>query len=1632
MSCRYGDFVPYSLMGRIWVLAVIVSGAFLVAQLVSSVLSALAAGRRGTGTFTKSCNRHVILCGNVKWEFFVQFVVELYAIPSDDQPMLVVLHTAPFGTEGDQSAAELWNGFVQSAAVPDHVRYKLVYLEGDATSSDALDRARVSDAASVFVLCNQHSEDTVGEDSATLKRVLTIRAVAPAVPVYAMVALRDSMLQISFALSPTTVPSSGRGARRKGYRPRRAAVRVGPPTRPRRRTRAARGVGGDGAPPTATSSADRLSVLTAERSSGGGGDRAPTASLPWSTASTRASVQSGTGGDDGGDGSVGGGGGGDMGDGSSSTPGLSSDLSTPLSSLPSSTPSSPSSVGSSNSSASRWSPMSSREWTSDSSVDAPPSSSDSINLPDGFDDTAPLGSAFAEATPSSAQLSEAVCMQEVEMGLLAENVFCNGLSTLLCNLCQQGGQPADPNISPDNPSWMYEYGLGSECGFCFTSVPDSLTGWCMADVAVALYDLGLVLLAVRHRQRPGAPASRWATVGPSTVFRRGDTAIAITYHKPAAAAESFESASRSLHESASRSLHESAVPYPTEDESTTSNGSVLEQSTHAGGGPAAGSVHGVVAGVSAWGAAAAADPMITTGNGDHDIDFQDVAVDLDDDDGFGGMSMEYVAEEIVSLPRALSALPHAAAAAVRHGDSGLLRRSSGGSSHSGADVTRLEENSGPMSSNSSTKSSASTPSPAVAALPPPPLADTDVQVPTLGRSAATSAAEPPLASVALAASSSLPVPLALPLVPVAPVRALDLQVPTPPAPTAPALELSLPLPSQLAIRSGSVSMDKEELSRLREERWQGPSQWKRRPDSQSAGSDDTLEVVGSAASTAAFGAGHAAVAAAGPVARPVDAKEGQDGNSPASGSPPFVDRSTSRHDSRTRSMGSHDAPDFPTEPDGAERRASHGRERRTATRRLSRSSFASSAGGWPSTGGARRGSSKAVLSAAAFAAAGGRNLILYGARPLPVRLRSHIVVCLLGSMAVGNLRVFLECIWQPRDGGRAPRTPVVAVSAAFTAADEANLRKFDKSPLFLVRGNSLAIPTLRRAQYGSAKAILILACESRPRQHTSDSRALFTVMTLDHLLTTNSSVFVCCMLDAEASMALLRAPANPRRQGTTLGVHTEPAMMTRTPAVASWVRLPSGMPSPAASFLGLPRTYSGYSVPGMSTSAGVPSSPGPFGGGGGYAYASRTPAPGGASDSEAYRNLAGGLSSASLFNSALYGGASSTWGGSQRNLRFDSLGPPYSGGPGGGGYAGGSMVLGDDPLTVSAHAETQQRQRYASGEVLLSSALLALAVREFQTPGLMAAVRTVFGVGVGTRARSTRCWVRALPIPRSWLWPGDESDWEATDDGSNASGVGGGGRPLHRVYRDLYQALLPLGALPIGLYRAGDAVFRVRVSWHGPVGSVMEHCSSNGSLRGGSGSGSFSVGDSVGLGHSRRSSWATLSPTLRADAAAAATRETDPLLSAGEAAAAHRLASVGACSRRHRRGAAGSWSLDQHMDEMQAELDWDNGLSSGAAPRGGSFDDVLEAADERLPMDEWDDYAGDEVGDDEVGGPGELPPHTYVCPTAGNVIYYQQQPSTRSNRLPYVYTNPEPFTLLSPLDAVYVLVDPDTHVPNQW
>lgn len=60
---------------------------------------------------------------------------------------------------------------------------------------------------------------------------------------------------------------------------------------------------------------------------------------------------------------------------------------------------------------------------------------------------------------SSDLKSEAICMQEIEMSLMAENVFCNGLSTLLANLILR----IDPINKPTDRPWAVEYNVGSEC-----------------------------------------------------------------------------------------------------------------------------------------------------------------------------------------------------------------------------------------------------------------------------------------------------------------------------------------------------------------------------------------------------------------------------------------------------------------------------------------------------------------------------------------------------------------------------------------------------------------------------------------------------------------------------------------------------------------------------------------------------------------------------------------------------------------------------------------------------------------------------------------------------------------------------------------------------------------------------------------------------------------------------------------------------------------------------------------------------------------------------------------------------------------------------------------------------------------
>lgn len=125
---------------------------------------------------------------------------------------------------------------------------------------------------------------------------------------------------------------------------------------------------------------------------------------------------------------------------------------------------------------------------------------------------------------SSDLKSEAICMQEVEMSLMAENVFCNGLSTLLANLILR----IDPINKPTDQPWAVEYKIGSECRFEYVKLPMSLHNRKFGETALIMYDYGVVLIATKRLME-----QKWRVITPDTVLKINTIGLIITFHSAA-------------------------------------------------------------------------------------------------------------------------------------------------------------------------------------------------------------------------------------------------------------------------------------------------------------------------------------------------------------------------------------------------------------------------------------------------------------------------------------------------------------------------------------------------------------------------------------------------------------------------------------------------------------------------------------------------------------------------------------------------------------------------------------------------------------------------------------------------------------------------------------------------------------------------------------------------------------------------------------------------------------------------------------------------------------------------------------------------------------------------------------------
>lgn len=1362
----YGDFVPYTLLGRLWIIFIIVFGAYLVSRKIGQVIDVISGMRKGMGSFIKDEGvEHCVLCGNIKWEYLKNFVQEFFADDGNALTKIVVMCDQPNWTE------ELWNSFF---SMHTQLKDNVVYLEGACMSRDDLLRAQVETALAVFILNNQHDPHPYLEDSETLKRILTVRTFAPNLPIYSMCALRDSMLQITVALEHADDSN-----------PLAHATRA-PGTTAR----------------SGSFSASAMDALDGKSA----GDSMLT---DWNSASLHGEGGIGLGGDG---------------------------------------------VGAGNREGTG--PATSASLVLGRSGGGGMRSNYSVNFSEEDDDDDFM--VVSDYDGLSDLKSDAICMQEVEMSLLAENVFCNGMSTLLSNLVLN----VLPQTKATDRPWMVEYKIGAECRLAYVKLPMELHGKTFGEIAITLFDYGILLLATKRFSDV-----KWRTVTPATVIKLNSIGLVVTFHSAQFIDKMMMHAAEYLFLKGQGSSEESDLNSSSRD--------------------------------------------VPSVNGDEfSPDFLAAEGGVTDQDS-SPMPSRRDGDAVASLPEVMRknlGVVGSAAEGAQLNDSELrddIARAGGevlaGSQREGLNVL-LDEGGGAGEEEF-----------ALGALPRPgsprPRSRTALQT-----------GHP-------ASSTILPV--------------------------------SAPRVSPGTRESG------DELDAL---------------------ADSFVEEgAGGSASDSAHVRGEAASQPASASENPI-ATTARSLDSAAMG---VAARSTSA-DGRKHRIGRETAKvSFPNNPRGLPKR-SHSASGRSKFDRSSPGAGDGSSRKRPGSGSSDRASGPGSSTRS----------IVFGDAPLPARLKGHIVVCVIGQMGVVNLKHFLDRVWMRRRGFRRD-TPIVAICPKITDALEHDIAQFSSNRLYVIQGNSLSISTLKRAQFDRARAIVVLACEDKNDVDHMDSKAIFTVMTLDYMLGERSNTFVCTMIDAEESMLLLRAPAHARRRGAHLGrIGDEYSLYGRSGSRSPRSHLstfspagsqsfgngvpsrgdasPVGMSAPAAPagqsahvpnspILRIPSNWiltegSGPSVPQTATSrlgtaqrldmafessglgtssfldynsfskpigpkSAVPPPPAyvgavtrqwsnrasalrkivagepegefseeqgrlrtsrtvSFGGIGGDLLGEAMRSPGSAAPHSA------SFSTGNMFHSSSFGAdrvplSASFGAGSMGEFGIDRV-PSQVGLPGSTVLGNGTSGTPVDGLKRSRD-ELFEKQRYASGEMMISSVYVALLIREFAMPGLMSVVRKIFGAGIGKNPRSKKCWVRTMKIPQVWV-----------NSGTNGQ----------RTYRELFAVLLELNCVPLGLYRSGEAMVRVQVQMDGAdVGPT----SSAAGLSGGVAEDQDPIDSS---------------------------RETDPLL----------------------------------RDDGTAQAD----------------------------------------------GPEVL---SYTCPTTGHTASFEQVPGG-DNVLPYVYTNPEPYTLVSEHDAVYILAHP--------
>jgi hypothetical protein len=642
---------------------------------------------------------------------------------------------------------------------------------------------------------------------------------------------------------------------------------------------------------------------------------------------------------------------------------------------------------------------------------------------------------------------------------------------------------------------------------------------------------------------------------------------------------------------------------------------------------------------------------------------------------------------------------------------------------------------------------------------------------------------------------------------------------------------------------------------------------------------------------------------------------------------------------------------------------------------------------------------------------------------IPDGIKHHIIVVIEGASALDNLALLAKYLWRSRKRTkrkyvkRHPNIPLVVVSPVMTDACRESFSQYEGKCIFFISDQPSSRVTWQRAKLSSANGVVMLADYALPLEQ-ADARVIFTLMTLDTVIKADQNVFVVAELVDEKSLEFLREPTMPRRVGVALGDAFADGNMD----------LLENRAADNGSGAGVLRR-NGYSEPTSSSSESalhkkmsqLAARVGrrvrvQVGDGNGHDVDPVVENQGDAALRQLPRGTCGDIRGA---RKARRGGGR------------DGKDPTNSGEIG----FPSSQDLARSDVMRARRGVLLSGSRYASGDLLLPSASLTLLLREYLEPGFVQFCTEL--LGAGREFGSLK--VRLVRIPSSLF--------ESTASVS----LVGSGRCV--PYRELFVRLVRLGATPLGLYRSGAAPVRVPTRKRVHRGPDFEaEC-----LR-------FVTNNACSLHRKaelepkenvlRRAlrfvldTFRDVSPEAQVERMA----NDEWLLDGSSSGNADDFMDVGT-SDALGESAAPNLSGGSRVRTAGFASSGPQSAATDAPPRRDSTSHERfecgnrEAFGSSSPTREYSNIAHMDVGKRSKSPLGHRPSSTFAnfwnvaamaSPMRRRTQNHTSIPDAFSesvlvgNKLPYVFTMPEPYTLVSERDGVYILCDGDFELPRCW